>query len=829
MKIKRNINSAKEKGIQISKAYVSNNPSDNKVFMRLVRVLVIFMGTFGALYSFVSGYKLDYTIHFFITVSLLCSLLFGTLYGLKRVAVCVFPASALILLIIGYINIDQFYSFLVYTWNDCVDFLAFHTYQFPKFSTLGIQRFNETFVWLFIALAVSLIIGFFSFYKVHFLPVFIITFVPMETAIYYGLVPNLFAVICFFACNAAVLSMSIVRFKKKYFENYKFSQKGLAAVSFIMCIFFTSALCLSNWGITMSGYERPEVFNTIRKNFSNTDFKNLLSDKQETVDLSEQGRREFDMEEDLLIQTPLESNSVYLKCRTGSFYEDNKWYGFDSSVYDETPVNKMTSGNISVSDIFVTSENGKRSLGLMNIKRVFDMSGLTYLPYGFYNDGSLTVNTDEGAIRKDSQSLKYSISYDRRANNFWGELQDNAYFLRDVQYPEISRSYTNFVNQHYTGVPDNLTRLKEKAEELKTVGLNKRENIINSVKKVQQYLKDNAEYSLEPGAVPDGQDFTEHFLFENKKGFCVHFATAGVMLLRAMGIPSRYASGYVITSHNFEDAEDATTEEVTVSYLENQKIVQKTVEQQTVTVSLTDKNAHAWAEVYVDGLGWIPCEMTKGYSQSLNGLGDLSYDDEPETQNNNWFEVNATTESETEPTTQSITERTTETVTTISNESFETASDLTDVTVTSSSSGVGLNVLLIILAIIVLIIAFDLIARTIIVRKRLKSFKGRNLNKNVKNLYLYLEKILSYADFKDLEKDNLTDGFEKLFKRFDFVDEEKSVNTVLVLRKLFYGNASISKEELVVVEKFVLDFVSNFISRQKRTKKFIYKYILFLA
>ncbi len=828
MKIKRNINSAKEKGIQISKAYVSNNPSDNKVFMRLVRVLVIFMGTFGALYSFVSGYKLDYTIHFFITVSLLCSLLFGTLYGLKRVAVCVFPASALILLIIGYINIDQFYSFLVYTWNDCVDFLAFHTYQFPKFSTLGIQRFNETFVWLFIALAVSLIIGFFSFYKVHFLPVFIITFVPMEAAIYYGLVPDLFAVICFFACNAAVLSMSIVRFKKKYFEKYKFFQKGLAAVSLIMCIFFTAALCLSNWGITMSGYERPEVFNTIRKNFSNTDFKNLLSDKQETVDLSEQGRREFDMEEDLLIQTPLESNSVYLKCRTGSVYENNKWYGFDSSVYDETPVNKMTSGNISVSDIFATSENGKRNLGLMSIKRVFDMSGLTYLPYGFYNDGSLTVNTDEGAIRKDSQSLKYSISYDRRANNFWGELQDNAYFLRDVQYPEISRSYTNFVNQHYTGVPDNLTRLKETAEELKTVGLNKRENIINSVKKVQQYLKNNAEYSLEPGAVPNGEDFTEHFLFENKKGFCVHFATAGVMLLRAMGIPSRYASGYIISENDFDKATDITSEKVDVSYLKDQKIEKTTVEQQTVTVSLTDENAHAWAEVYVDGLGWIPCEMTAGYSQATKGLGDMSNDEESETENNknnNQSEADTTTS----PVTETATEPTTEMVTTISNESSETASDLTDVTVTSSSSGAGLNVLLIVLAIIVFIIAFDLIARTIIVRKRLKSFKGRNLNKNAKNLYLYLEKVLSYADFKNLEKENLTNGFEKLFKRFNFVDDKQCGDIVKVFQKLFYGNVSISKEELVIVEKFVMSFVSDFISRQKRMKKFIYKYILFLA
>ncbi|MCH5301005.1 MAG: hypothetical protein J1E56_06775 [Ruminococcus sp.] len=810
----------KEKGIQISKGYVSNNPSDNKTFMWYVRVLVIFMGTFASVYSFVSGYELDYTIHFFIIISLLCGLLYGTLYGLKRIAVCVFPASALLLLLIGYINNDQLYSFLVYTWNDCADFLASHSFQIPKFSTLGIHRFNEIFVWLFISLVISLIIGFFAFYKVHFLPVFIITFVPMEIALYYGFVPDLFAVICFFACNSAVLSVSVVRLKRKYFENYKFSQRGLGFVSLIMCIFFAAALCLSNWGIAISGYERPKEFDIIRKNFSTSNFEELLSNKEVAVDLSNQSSRQIDMEEDLIIKVPLESNSVYLKCRTGSVYSDNKWYNFDSSVYDEAPVNTMRSSNITVSDIFSTSENGKRSLGLMTIQPIFDMSGFTYLPYGFYNDGSLIVSKDEGAVRRNNESLEYNVSYDKRVNNFWGELQDNANFLRVSEFPELSQSYTDFVNEHYTEVPDNLTKLKETAEELKTYGLNKRENIIDSVKKVQQYLRDNAEYSLEPGAVPNGQDFTEHFLFENKKGFCVHFATAGVMMLRAMGIPSRYASGYVITRENYKNAKELTTEEVTVSYLNNRQINQTTVEQQTVTVSLTDENAHAWAEVYIEGLGWIPCEMTAGYSQASNGLGDLSYNDEPETENNNQSGIDITAP---------VTEPTTEAPTTIPEDISETVSDTTAVSATSTLPAIGINVLLLILAIIVLIIVIDLITRAIIIRKRHRSFKGRNLNKNAENLYLYLEKILSYADFKDLEKENLTNAFEKIFRRFDFVDDKQCADIVKILQKLFYGNVSISKEELVIVEKFVLGFVSNFIERQKRMRKFVYKYILFLV
>ena len=38
----------------------------------------------------------------------------------------------------------------------------------------------------------------------------------------------------------------------------------------------------------------------------------------------------------------------------------------------------------------------------------------------------------------------------------------------------------------------------------------------------------------------------EYFLTENKKGYCMHFASAGVLLLRAAGVPARYVEGYVV-------------------------------------------------------------------------------------------------------------------------------------------------------------------------------------------------------------------------------------------------------------------------------------------
>ena len=42
-------------------------------------------------------------------------------------------------------------------------------------------------------------------------------------------------------------------------------------------------------------------------------------------------------------------------------------------------------------------------------------------------------------------------------------------------------------------------------------------------------------------------DYISYFLAKNKKGYCTHFASAGTMILRYMGIPARYVEGYVFS------------------------------------------------------------------------------------------------------------------------------------------------------------------------------------------------------------------------------------------------------------------------------------------
>ncbi|MFR6496913.1 MAG: transglutaminase-like domain-containing protein [Ruminococcus sp.] len=48
------------------------------------------------------------------------------------------------------------------------------------------------------------------------------------------------------------------------------------------------------------------------------------------------------------------------------------------------------------------------------------------------------------------------------------------------------------------------------------------------------------------GKTPRTRDFVNFFLLENQKGYCVHYATAGTILARHLGIPARYCEGYLV-------------------------------------------------------------------------------------------------------------------------------------------------------------------------------------------------------------------------------------------------------------------------------------------
>ena len=118
---------------------------------------------------------------------------------------------------------------------------------------------------------------------------------------------------------------------------------------------------------------------------------------------------------------------------------------------------------------------------------------------------------------------------------------------------------------------------------------------------IMYYLRNNYYYNLNGTLTPNGDDYVDYFLFGNpgQDGKCTNFASAFNVLSRLNGIPTRYVEGNgpgsVITPQEWEDSGYGSSTGYTIE--DNTRVV-------------TMLNGHAYAEVLLDGIGWITFEPT---------------------------------------------------------------------------------------------------------------------------------------------------------------------------------------------------------------------------
>ncbi|MBC7246844.1 MAG: transglutaminase domain-containing protein [Actinobacteria bacterium] len=134
----------------------------------------------------------------------------------------------------------------------------------------------------------------------------------------------------------------------------------------------------------------------------------------------------------------------------------------------------------------------------------------------------------------------------------------------------------------YLELPELPERVRRLAEEIAP----REGNVLVKARAIEDYLARNYEYSLDVPPLPPGKDAVDFFLFETRRGYCEHFATAYAVLCRLAGVPSRVVTGYSTGEYN----------PFTGLY----------------EVSLDD--AHAWAEIYLPGVGWVAREPTPGFA-----------------------------------------------------------------------------------------------------------------------------------------------------------------------------------------------------------------------
>ncbi|MBN1399359.1 MAG: transglutaminase domain-containing protein [Anaerolineae bacterium] len=183
-----------------------------------------------------------------------------------------------------------------------------------------------------------------------------------------------------------------------------------------------------------------------------------------------------------------------------------------------------------------------------------------------------------------------------------------AYRIEGQEYTVVSRApeptvdqlmaaegpYPPWVAERYLALPRVPDRVRDLAEQV--VGEAQATTRYDKAKAIELYIR-QFQYDAELEPPPLSTDIVEYFLFDAQRGYCDYSATAMVVMLRSVGVAARYASGYGMGAYDYPNAGWVVTEE----------------------------NAHAWAEVFFPGLGWVEFEPTPiqrvfDRGSSLSGL-----------------------------------------------------------------------------------------------------------------------------------------------------------------------------------------------------------------
>lgn len=345
-------------------------------------------------------------------------------------------------------------------------------------------------------------------------------------------------------------------------------------------------------------------------------------------------------------------------------------------------------------------------------------------------------------------------------------------------------------------------------------------SIADCVSFVRSTLEAHASYTKTPGSTPRGNDYVEYFLYENKQGVCTHFASAAVLLFRLYGIPARYVEGYLV--RDLESGNGAQ--------------------------AIMDEAAHAWAEIYVKGVGWIPIEVTPGFIDeadladsndgqdstiSSDQLENATNPAEPETQVE---EPQATVEGifETTPETTAENEQPSEPAKpseqnqpTAPNQQ-QSQSDPNNQNNTDNSKDdhffkLLMHVILIVLCCILFIalIIFGMIYQR---KMRLKR-QEQHLKGEPKEALLYaLSRMDALCEAENLEKISIAADAAALQESFPTITQEKLMWLQDLLQELTFSNHAYGTELRDETAQLYRDMASDATARQSRLKRMWYRY-----
>lgn len=511
----------------------------------------------------------------------------------------------------------------------------------------------------------------------------------------------------------------------------------------------------------------------------------------------------YDETEHLVVSAPLNSvlEGIYLRGYVGSVYTGDSWEIHNRNTrksYEDIRRNGLLEGyEPSIGNSLILNNkifNLYTRQGRIRITYRNSNNDYAYAPYftSFTKENEVEYEYDLGVIpkkNKTANTFDYSYNVSNLLENIMGL---NLYDSEPEEYLAQEEKYREFVYDTYTRLPEvEFDRLKIDFSR-ERVG-KQSENLWDAIGFVKEYLDKNTRYTLSPGRLPQGRDFVEYFIYDNKLGYCSHYASAGVLMLRAMGYPARYVEGYSINRSDFMDSIYFYVDEFDGG-------------DSVVEVSVKDKNAHAWAEVYIDGFGWIPVEFTPA-----SGMVDLA-DEFAGSNSLNQSETATPTitppiptkgpEEEMKPYEESI------------NKSTEDGSE----------PDTNLKWYWFTVPIIISLAAF-LIYRLYMFKKR-NDYIEENHSRKALNLYKKIEKLFIFSKGLPGKSRSLENSEDYVKENLELVSINDFENCMDVVRKARFGKEEISLSEYMELKQFYDNLETQIYERTPRIKRILLRLIL---
>lgn len=390
------------------------------------------------------------------------------------------------------------------------------------------------------------------------------------------------------------------------------------------------------------------------------------------------------------------------------------------------------------------SSGDEKNINSMRINNVKADRAKLYVPFVLddITDGEYKYNKDLNVLGTGMfGTTSYSFNY-RNDINFEDILINNNF---DFNKSETNDVYNAYAKSVYTSVDDETKKVMNDTF-FDTEYLNENAGLYSTISRIRAVLELRNSYSRFADTYYGDTNFAEWFLSDRRKGSSPYFATIGTLALRTAGYAARYAEGYYITN----------TDET--------------------NIEITSDNGHAWCEVYVDNIGWIPVEFTPGfYSQSLlnKQTVELSSDNvKGQGENNNTYQMSEQYHDNNEN----------------DNKSKSGVSMFKDIMIK-----VAVLVLFVIIAIIVLVIRKTLIERN---RKIIM-----NSDNPERYMYSYIFKMLKLGGVK-CDSTRPLECVDSVTSAFGEIRAEEYKRMVSLMQKNIFGEKTLEKSEIHTLKCF---------------------------